>query len=100
MCVCVQVVCLEFGWRAAFKSLVPQMAHCVKVVLDDVCNKNLQQEEATHALGSANILITPVTHSHGPERDSPRMVAKVTSVVYVLNEQSYFLIFKNVIFAE
>ncbi|XP_059406133.1 uncharacterized protein KIAA0825 homolog [Carassius carassius] len=71
-----EVVCLEFGWRAAFRALVPQMAHCVKVVLDDICNKNLQQEEATHALGSADILITPVTHSQGPERDSPRMVAK------------------------
>uniref|UniRef100_A0A671KD88 KIAA0825 n=1 Tax=Sinocyclocheilus anshuiensis TaxID=1608454 RepID=A0A671KD88_9TELE len=71
-----EVVCLEFGWRAAFRDLVPQMAHCVKVVLDDVCNKNLQQEEATHALCSANIFITPVTHSHGPERDSPMMVAK------------------------
>ncbi|XP_043096745.1 uncharacterized protein KIAA0825 homolog isoform X2 [Puntigrus tetrazona] len=71
-----KVVCLEFGWRAAFRELVPQMAHCVKVVLDDVCSKNLQQEEATHALGSANIPLTPVTRSHGPERDSPRMVAK------------------------
>ncbi|RXN21213.1 putative protein KIAA0825-like [Labeo rohita] len=71
-----EVVCLEFGWRAAFRDLVPQMAHCVKVVLDDVCNKNLQQEEATHASGSPHILITSVTHSQGSERDSPKMVAK------------------------
>ncbi|KAL1274734.1 hypothetical protein QQF64_027548, partial [Cirrhinus molitorella] len=71
-----EVVCLEFGWRAAFRDLVPQMAHCVKVVLDDVCNKNLQQEEAAHASDSAHILIAPVTQSHSPERDSPKMVAK------------------------
>ncbi|XP_073696093.1 uncharacterized protein KIAA0825 homolog [Garra rufa] len=71
-----EVVCLEFGWRAAFRDLVPQMAHCVKVVLDDICNKNLQQEETAHASDSTHILITPVTQSHGPERDSPKMVAK------------------------
>lgn len=71
------MVCLEFGWRAAFRDLIPQMAHCVKVVLDDVCNKNLQQEEAAHASGSANISIAPVNHRHGPERDSPKMMAKV-----------------------
>ncbi|KAK7164992.1 hypothetical protein R3I94_003391 [Phoxinus phoxinus] len=71
-----EVVSLEFGWRATFRDLIPQMAHCVKVVLDDVCNKNLEQEEAAHASSSANISITPVDHRHGPERDSPKMVAK------------------------
>ncbi|XP_056314448.1 uncharacterized protein KIAA0825 homolog [Danio aesculapii] len=71
-----EVVCLEFGWRAAFRDLIPQMAHCVKVVLDDVCNKNLQQEEAAHASDSAHIFITPVTHRRAPEKDSPKMVTK------------------------
>uniref|UniRef100_A0A9J7WVJ0 KIAA0825 n=1 Tax=Cyprinus carpio carpio TaxID=630221 RepID=A0A9J7WVJ0_CYPCA len=85
-----EVVCLEFGWRAAFKSLVPQMAHCVKVVLDDVCNKNLQQEEAAHASGSTNsFIITPVTHRHGPEKDCPKMVTKFCADV--LEQMDAFL---------
>ncbi|XP_051539016.1 uncharacterized protein KIAA0825-like [Myxocyprinus asiaticus] len=71
-----EVVCLEFGWRAAFRELVPQMDHCLKVVLDDVCTKSLQQEEATHTPVSAHIYITHVTHRYGPERDSPKTVAK------------------------
>ncbi|XP_048045124.1 uncharacterized protein KIAA0825 homolog [Megalobrama amblycephala] len=84
-----EVVCLEFGWRAAFRDLIPQMAHCVKVVLDDVCSKNLQQEEAAHASGSANISIAPVTHRHAPERDSPKMMAKFCADV--LEQMDAFL---------
>uniref|UniRef100_A0AAQ6IIW2 Uncharacterized protein n=1 Tax=Anabas testudineus TaxID=64144 RepID=A0AAQ6IIW2_ANATE len=43
---------LEFNWRSAFRGLVPHMEHCVKVVLDDVCARSLQQEEASHYLVS------------------------------------------------
>lgn len=68
------------------------MAHCVKVVLDDVCTKNLQQEEAAHASDSAHIFITPVTHRRAPEKDSPKMVAKVTSQIYVLVYQLFMTI--------
>uniref|UniRef100_A0A668TTM9 KIAA0825 n=1 Tax=Oreochromis aureus TaxID=47969 RepID=A0A668TTM9_OREAU len=46
---------LEFNWRSAFKGLVPHMEHCVKVVLDNVCAKNLQQEEELHSSGHISI---------------------------------------------
>ncbi|KAM8866056.1 uncharacterized protein KIAA0825 homolog [Synchiropus picturatus] len=39
---------LEYEWRSAFKVLAPHMAHCVKVVLNDVCAKSLQQEQMVH----------------------------------------------------
>ncbi|TRY62485.1 hypothetical protein DNTS_026134 [Danionella cerebrum] len=71
-----EVVCLEFGWRATFRDLVPQMAHCVKVVLDDVCNKSLEQEEAAYASGFTSTITAHLTHTHGSEKDSPKMVAK------------------------
>uniref|UniRef100_A0A3B4AIS6 KIAA0825 n=1 Tax=Periophthalmus magnuspinnatus TaxID=409849 RepID=A0A3B4AIS6_9GOBI len=48
---------LEFDWRLAFKGLVPQMAHCVKVVLDDICTKSLQQEEALHSAGETSLAL-------------------------------------------
>uniref|UniRef100_A0A1A7Y376 KIAA0825 n=1 Tax=Iconisemion striatum TaxID=60296 RepID=A0A1A7Y376_9TELE len=49
-----EVQTLEFNWRSAFSGLVPHMEHCVKVVLDDVCAKNLQQEEALHSSGCSS----------------------------------------------
>ncbi|XP_075899969.1 uncharacterized protein KIAA0825 homolog [Nelusetta ayraudi] len=82
---------LEFDWRSAFRGLVPHMAHCVKVVLDDACARSLQQEEALHSAGETTITLSPTT---GPaatssslslsedssdtssERETPKMVAK------------------------
>ncbi|KAJ8006140.1 hypothetical protein DPEC_G00125150 [Dallia pectoralis] len=73
---------LEFDWRSAFRALVPQMAHCVKVVLEDVCTKSLQQEEeVSNTSGSAHITLTTTPHTDDPAltcpgRDVPKMVAK------------------------
>uniref|UniRef100_A0A3P9AA19 KIAA0825 n=1 Tax=Esox lucius TaxID=8010 RepID=A0A3P9AA19_ESOLU len=73
---------LEFEWRTAFRELVPQIAHCVKVVLEDVCSKALRQEEELSLLsGSAHIALTntPDTDDSAltcPGRDIPKMVAK------------------------
>ena len=63
------------------------MAHCVKVVLDDVCTKSLQQEEALHSSGHTLITLSNVTASNRhlredsfytyPERETPRMIGKV-----------------------
>ncbi|XP_029999895.1 uncharacterized protein KIAA0825 homolog isoform X2 [Sphaeramia orbicularis] len=92
---------LEFDWRSAFRGLVPHMAHCVKVVLDDICAKNLQLEEALHSSGETNVNLirTPpflpghsnisasnthlredsfYTHS---ERDMPKMIAKFCGAI-------------------
>ena len=71
------------------------MEHCVKVVLDDVCAKTLQQEEALYSSGHTSLTLcrttghnanaagnTPLredsfyTHS---ERETPKMIAKVLS---------------------
>ncbi|XP_029618011.1 uncharacterized protein KIAA0825 homolog isoform X2 [Salmo trutta] len=76
-----ETVVLEFDWRAAFRKLVPHMAHCVKVVLEDVCTKSLQQEELSHTSGSAHMVLTNTPHRDDssltcPERDRPKMVAK------------------------
>ena len=78
---------LEFDWRSAFRGLVPHMAHCVKVVLDDVCTKSLQQEEALHSSGHTLITLSNITASNThlredsfytyPERETPRMIGKV-----------------------
>ncbi|XP_061623214.1 uncharacterized protein KIAA0825 homolog isoform X3 [Phyllopteryx taeniolatus] len=83
---------LEFDWRSAFSGLAPHMAHCVKVVLDDVCTKSLQQEEALHSSGHCSILlentsghrsinkrninVTEDNFNTYSERDTPNMVAK------------------------
>ncbi|XP_076010214.1 uncharacterized protein KIAA0825 homolog isoform X2 [Genypterus blacodes] len=86
---------LDFDWRSAFKGLVPQMAHCVKVVLDNVCTKTLQQEVALHSSGHVAITMTntatgntsAATASNGgvreecaphpcSERETPKMIAK------------------------
>ena len=72
------------------------MAHCVKVVLDDVCAKNLQQEEALHSSGHTSVTLSRTTghtaiaagNTHlredsfytYSERDTPKMIAKVQLV--------------------
>ncbi|XP_062873932.1 uncharacterized protein KIAA0825 homolog [Trichomycterus rosablanca] len=76
-----KVVCLEFEWRAAFRALVPQMVHCVKVVLEEVCRKSLQQEKCTHTSGSTIIPLVQAPFSPGTdvtcsERDLPRRISK------------------------
>ncbi|KAG7254708.1 hypothetical protein CRUP_029340, partial [Coryphaenoides rupestris] len=88
---------LDFGWRSAFRGLAPQMAHCVRVVLEDVCTGSLQQEEAAFAAGRTLLELspcvghTPVTvgdqlleddSSHAwPETDAPRRIAKFCAVI-------------------
>lgn len=87
-----QVHSLEFDWRSAFRGLVPHMAHCVKVVLDDACARSLQQEEALHSAGDTTVALSPTTGDAttssslslsedlpdtSSERESPKMVAKV-----------------------
>ncbi|CAK6950129.1 uncharacterized protein KIAA0825 homolog [Scomber scombrus] len=77
---------LEFDWRSAFRGLVPHMAHCVKVVLDEFCTKSLQQEEALHSSGHTLITLSNVTASNihlredsfytYPERETPKMIGK------------------------
>ncbi|XP_030593401.1 uncharacterized protein KIAA0825 homolog [Archocentrus centrarchus] len=88
---------LEFNWRSAFRGLVPHMEHCVKVVLDDVCAKNLQQEEELHSSGHISVSLSPVTrhtfitasnthlrddssYAHS-ERETPRMIAKFCGAI-------------------
>uniref|UniRef100_A0AAV2MRP5 KIAA0825 n=1 Tax=Knipowitschia caucasica TaxID=637954 RepID=A0AAV2MRP5_KNICA len=74
---------LQFDWRLAFKGLVPQMAHCVKVVLDDICNKSLQQEQALHSageislalLGTRDITTHAISKYDDSKREMPKMIA-------------------------
>ncbi|XP_062373248.1 uncharacterized protein LOC134060535 [Sardina pilchardus] len=73
-------VSLEFEWRGAFAELVPQMAHCVKVLLEDVCARGLQQEEVARA-SSAVLALGTVPQRQGIgltclERECPKMIAK------------------------
>ncbi|KAK1893063.1 putative protein KIAA0825 [Dissostichus eleginoides] len=44
---------LEFDWRSAFKGLVPHMAHCVKVVLDEFCGAIMTEMDALLPLAAA-----------------------------------------------
>uniref|UniRef100_A0A3B4AIT1 KIAA0825 n=1 Tax=Periophthalmus magnuspinnatus TaxID=409849 RepID=A0A3B4AIT1_9GOBI len=89
---CVKGTFLEFDWRLAFKGLVPQMAHCVKVVLDDICTKSLQQEEALHSAGETSLaliltqdLTTSINSKYlSSKRETPNMIAHV-SVIKELN---------------
>ncbi|XP_055367213.1 uncharacterized protein KIAA0825 homolog isoform X2 [Betta splendens] len=79
---------VEFDWRSAFRGLAPHMQHCVKVVLDDVCAKSLQQEEDSHSAGRASIALSPTAgRASSPrlredsfyavsERETPKMIAK------------------------
>lgn len=76
---------MEFNWRSAFRGLVPHMQHCLKMLLDDVCAKSLQQEEDLHSKGHTSIALSQtVGHpredsSHAvSERETPKMIAKVT----------------------
>ncbi|KAG9354333.1 hypothetical protein JZ751_001038 [Albula glossodonta] len=62
---------LEFDWRVAFRELASPMAHCVKVVLEDVCAKGLQQEEAAHASGSALVALGNAPCQEGPAMTFP-----------------------------
>uniref|UniRef100_A0A7N8Y3T0 KIAA0825 n=1 Tax=Mastacembelus armatus TaxID=205130 RepID=A0A7N8Y3T0_9TELE len=88
---------LEFNWRSAFTVLVPHMEHCVKVVLDDVCAKSLQQEETLHSSGHISVALTHTpehtsittgtTHlredslSTYSERETPKMIAKFCGAI-------------------
>jgi len=72
------------------------MAHCVKVALEDVCTRSLQQEEALHSSGHTSITLSPTTgrtaagNSHlredsfytCSERETPKMIAKVRTVLW------------------
>ncbi|XP_017283396.3 uncharacterized protein KIAA0825 homolog isoform X2 [Kryptolebias marmoratus] len=88
---------LEFNWRSAFRGLVPHMEHCVKVVLDDACAKNLHQEEALHSSGHTSVSLSPITEfsvrnkhlkedsfCNFSERETPKMIAKFCGAI--LNE--------------
>lgn len=81
---CVQVVCLEFDWRAAFRVLVPQIVHGVKMFLEDVCNKSLQQEETMRSSTSRLIPQACVSLKQEaelcPERDMPKMIAQASFI--------------------
>ncbi|XP_071338749.1 uncharacterized protein KIAA0825 homolog isoform X2 [Trachinotus anak] len=86
---------LEFNWRSAFRGLVPHMEHCVKVVLDDVCAKSLQQEEALYCSGHTSITLcctrghTAASPAHlredsfytPSERETPKMIAKFCGTI-------------------
>ncbi|XP_036953072.1 uncharacterized protein KIAA0825 homolog isoform X5 [Acanthopagrus latus] len=84
---------LEFDWRSAFRGLVPHMAHCVKVVLDDACAKSLYQEEALHSSGHTSVTMASTTGDASntqlredsfytySERDTPKMIAKFCGAI-------------------
>ncbi|XP_038560256.1 uncharacterized protein KIAA0825 homolog [Micropterus salmoides] len=88
---------LEFEWRSAYRGLVPHMAHCVKVVLDDVCAKSLQQEEALHSAGHTSVTLSHTTGHTAitagntylredsfytySERETPKMIAKFCGAI-------------------
>nr|XP_020450251.1 uncharacterized protein KIAA0825 homolog [Monopterus albus] len=80
---------LEFNWMSAFRVLVPHMERCVKVAVDDVCAKSLQQEEVLHSPGHTSVTLsrttehTSITHVKEDsfytrsKRETPKMIAKV-----------------------
>ncbi|KAM8760635.1 uncharacterized protein KIAA0825 homolog isoform 2-T2 [Acanthopagrus schlegelii] len=84
---------LEFDWRSAFRGLVPHMAHCVKVVLDDACAKSLHQEKALHSSGHTSVTMASTTGDTSntqlredsfytySERDTPKMIAKFCGAI-------------------
>ncbi|XP_060927572.1 uncharacterized protein KIAA0825 homolog [Limanda limanda] len=88
---------LEFNWRSAFRGLVPHMEHCVKVVLDDVCAKSLQQEEALYSSGHTSLTLCRTTGHNADaagntplredsfyphsERETPKMIAKFCATI-------------------
>ncbi|XP_058231561.1 uncharacterized protein KIAA0825 homolog isoform X1 [Hemibagrus wyckioides] len=76
-----EVVCLEFEWRSAFHVLVPQMVHGVKMFLEDICSKRVQQEESTHnSTSSHHIPLAGVSVRQEAElcleTDMPKMIAE------------------------
>ncbi|XP_035234779.1 uncharacterized protein KIAA0825 homolog isoform X2 [Anguilla anguilla] len=78
-----EATALEFDWRSALRELAPPMAHCVKVVLEDVCARGLQQEEeaAARASGSALLALADAPPLEGPPAprpgsEPPKMIAK------------------------
>ncbi|KAK7933136.1 hypothetical protein WMY93_004032 [Mugilogobius chulae] len=84
-----EVQFLKFDWRLPFMGLVPQMAHCVKVVLDDICTKTLQQEEALHSEGETSLAListqdltssTISSYLHF-KRQVPKMIAHFCGVI-------------------
>uniref|UniRef100_A0A8C6WXP7 KIAA0825 n=2 Tax=Neogobius melanostomus TaxID=47308 RepID=A0A8C6WXP7_9GOBI len=81
-----EVQFLEFDWRLVFKGLVPQMAHCVKVVVDDICTKSLQQEETLYSSGKASAVListhefTTSNHLYS-EREMPKMIAQFCGAI-------------------
>ncbi|XP_072288852.1 uncharacterized protein KIAA0825 homolog [Eucyclogobius newberryi] len=79
-----EVQFLEFDWRLAFKGLVPQMAHCVKVVLGDICTRSLQQEEALYSEGETSLAListqdlkttSAISNYLHSKREMPKMIA-------------------------
>ncbi|XP_035496073.2 uncharacterized protein KIAA0825 homolog isoform X5 [Scophthalmus maximus] len=85
---------LEFNWRSAFRGLVPHMEHCVKVVLDDVCAKSLQQDEALYSAGQTSVTMCSTTGFAAStthlkedsfytysERETPKMIAKFCGTI-------------------
>lgn len=75
------MVCLEFEWRSAFRVLIPQMAPGLKMYLEDVCSKHLQQEEQTRSSTSSHIPLACVAFRQEVEpcleTDLPKMIAEV-----------------------
>ncbi|KAG5841075.1 hypothetical protein ANANG_G00195740 [Anguilla anguilla] len=76
-----EATALEFDWRSALRELAPPMAHCVKVVLEDVCARGLQQEEAAaRASGSALLALADAPRWRVPRAPpgerAPKMIAK------------------------
>uniref|UniRef100_A0A3P9C9C5 Si:ch73-280o22.2 n=1 Tax=Maylandia zebra TaxID=106582 RepID=A0A3P9C9C5_9CICH len=73
------------------------MEHCVKVVLDNVCAKNLQQEDELHSSGHLSVSLSLITRptfttasnthlredtfSSYSEAETPRMIAKFCGAV-------------------
>uniref|UniRef100_A0A8C6WXI5 KIAA0825 n=1 Tax=Neogobius melanostomus TaxID=47308 RepID=A0A8C6WXI5_9GOBI len=86
LCFCYCFIFLEFDWRLVFKGLVPQMAHCVKVVVDDICTKSLQQEETLYSSGKASAVListhefTTSNHLYS-EREMPKMIAQFCGAI-------------------
>lgn len=97
---------LVFDWRLAFKGLVPHMAHCVEVVLDDICAKSLQQEEALHCSGESSVTLIGIrelttgttSNCHvnkvdpsytNSEREMPKMIAQFCGAI--MTELNAFL---------
>uniref|UniRef100_A0A3B4Y314 KIAA0825 n=1 Tax=Seriola lalandi dorsalis TaxID=1841481 RepID=A0A3B4Y314_SERLL len=76
-----QAQVLEFNWRSAFRGLVPHMEHCVKVVLDDVCAKSLQQEEALYRSGQTSVILC-CTSGH----NFPFIIELILSLPYLTHQ--------------